>query len=134
VTRHPAQARTGAVRLKRVYEPASPADGTRVLVERLWPRGLSKEHAAIDLWLKEIAPSRELRQWYAHVPARWELFREKYRLELAQRAEELARLVELCRGGDVTLVYAARDERRNSAVVLLDALRAAVPESVDAGQ
>jgi len=106
------------IRLKRVYLPPSSADGTRVLVERLWPRGLKKEQAAIDLWLKEIAPSTELRKWYAHTEARWPEFQQRYREELAQRSQSLIVLQRLVARGTVTLVFAARDEQHNSAVVL----------------
>ena len=114
-----------ALRLKRAYEAPSEADGTRVLVERLWPRGMTKEAAALDLWLKEVAPSGELRRWYGHDPARWAEFRRRYEAELrgGGAAEARQRLEALCREGrTVTLVFAARDEARNSAVVLRDVL------------
>ncbi len=110
--------RMSEIQLKRVYEPPAAGDGTRILVERLWPRGLSKDKAALDHWLKEVAPSPELRRWYGHVPARWPEFQERYRAELAAAPEALARLEALCAEGPVTFVYAARDEARNSAVVL----------------
>ena len=106
------------IRLKRVYEPPAKGDGLRILVERLWPRGLTKEKAALDHWLKEVAPSPELRRWYDHKPERWPGFQERYRTELAEMPEALERLRALCAGGPVTFVYAARDEARNSAVVL----------------
>lgn len=108
--------------LKRVYDPASPADGTRVLVDRLWPRGLSKAKAKIDLWLKEVAPSTELRKWFGHDPQRWDEFRHRYSEELKQHAEELGKLRELAAEGPLTLLYAARDEQHNDAVVLRDVL------------
>ena len=108
------------VRLKRVYEDPSPADGRRVLVDRLWPRGVTKERAAIDLWLKEVAPTTELRRWFGHDPARWPEFRRRYREELRGRAPELAELAGLAAAGTVTLVYGARDQERNAAVVLKD--------------
>jgi uncharacterized protein YeaO (DUF488 family) len=110
------------VRLKRVYEPRSADDGTRVLVDRLWPRGVSKAEAAIDEWLKEIAPSTELRQWFGHDPERWEVFRQRFLKELAQHPDEVARLREFARKGRLTLVYAAHDEIHNNAVVLREVL------------
>jgi uncharacterized protein YeaO (DUF488 family) len=110
------------VRIKRVYETPGPEDGKRILVDRLWPRGLSKERAAVDLWLKEIAPSAELRKGFGHAPDRWEAFRERYRAELAANAESVGRLREVMKGGPVTLVYGARDEERNDAVVLKEYL------------
>ena len=106
------------VSLKRAYEQPSSDDGMRVLIDRLWPRGLSKEHLAIDFWLKEVAPSDALRRWFGHKPDRWEPFAAKYRAELAQRADLLRLLDELRRRGRVTLVYGARDTKRNNAVVL----------------
>jgi uncharacterized protein YeaO (DUF488 family) len=108
--------------LKRAYEPASPSDGIRVLVDRLWPRGLSKHQLAVDFWLKDAAPSDVLRRWYGHKPRRWESFAAKYRGELAQRADLLRLLDELRRRGRVTLLYGARDTGRNNAVVLREVL------------
>ena len=105
-------------RLKRVYEPAAPDDGLRVLVERLWPRGLSKEAAAVDRWLKDLAPSPELRRWFGHEPARWPEFQDRYRAELDAMPEAVEDLAALCRQGPVTFVYAARDQERNSALLL----------------
>ena len=110
--------KTAAILLKRVYEPPSPDDGTRILVERLWPRGVSKEAAAIDLWLKEVAPSPELRKWYAHDPDRWEEFHRRYRAELDDQGEVLDDLRRRLEQGTVTFVFAARDEEHNSAVAL----------------
>jgi len=110
------------IRLKRAYEPPSPEDGMRVLVERLWPRGLTKERAAVDLWLKEISPSPELRKWYGHDPAKWEEFQRRYRAELEAAGEPLERLRALVGEGTVTFVYAAKDEERNSARVLKEFL------------
>jgi uncharacterized protein YeaO (DUF488 family) len=108
------------VHLKRAYEPVVPGDGSRVLVERLWPRGLSKERAQLDAWLKDVAPSDRLRKWFHHDPDRWTEFEQRYRREL--RAEparsRLADLVRLARSGMVTLVYASHDEQHNNAVVL----------------
>ena len=113
------------IRLKRVYEPPSKEDGVRILVERLWPRGLSKEKAAIDQWTKEIAPSPELRKWFGHDPARWEEFRRRYRAELDQKSDLLHGLKQRIRHGPVTLVYAARDESHNSALLLKEYLEGA---------
>jgi uncharacterized protein YeaO (DUF488 family) len=110
------------VSLKRAYEPATLDDGMRVLVDRLWPRGVSKEHLAVDFWLKDAAPSDALRRWYGHKPSRWEPFAAKYRGELAQRADLLRLLDELRRRGRVTLLYSARDTARNNAVVLREVL------------
>jgi len=106
------------VRVKRVYEPPDPSDGMRVLVDRLWPRGITRDQAAADLWLKDAAPSDALRRWYGHAPDRWESFRRKYRAELAGRAEIVRLLDELRRRGPLTLLYGARDTERNNAVVL----------------
>ncbi len=112
------------IKLKRVYEKPARSDGIRVLVERLWPRGLRKEDVHIDQWMKEIAPSTELRKWFGHDPARWEEFEHRYTTELREHSEELARLRRLARGAILTLVYTARDETHNSAVVLVRVLRA----------
>src|SRR5579864_3688714 len=110
----------GMVALKRAYDEPVPADGMRVLVERLWPRGLSKERAHIDLWLKEIAPSRELRTWFGHDPAKFDEFRHRYETELADAAGQaaLTKLRDLARQGPVTLVFAARDTQHSNAAVL----------------
>jgi uncharacterized protein YeaO (DUF488 family) len=110
------------VRLKRAYVAAEADDGARILVDRLWPRGVSKEKAALDGWLKDIGPSTELRKWFGHDPDRWEEFRRRYRAELRQHAEELDRLRALAEEGTVTLIYGARDEEHNEAVVLRDVL------------
>jgi uncharacterized protein YeaO (DUF488 family) len=112
----------GRVKLKRVYEPATPDDGTRILVDRLWPRGLSKAEARVDLWLKDAAPSTDLRRWFGHDPARWTEFRRRYQEELQQHSAELEKLRALASQGSVTLLYGARDEQHNDAVVLRDAL------------
>ena len=111
------------VRLKRAYLPPSRDDGARVLVDRLWPRGLSKDAAAINLWLKDVAPSTELRRWYGHDPNRWLEFQNRYREELANKDAALEILARIARDRDLTLVYAARDEQRNHALVIRDALR-----------
>jgi uncharacterized protein YeaO (DUF488 family) len=113
-----------AVALKRAYEQPSPADGLRVLVDRLWPRGIAREQLAIDFWLKDVAPSDALRRWYGHEPRRWGPFAAKYRAELAQRTDLLRLLDELRRRGRITLLYGARDTARNNAVVLREVLEA----------
>ena len=110
------------IRVKRVYEPAGAGDGQRVLVDRLWPRGLSRERAAVDHWMKELAPSNELRRWFNHEPGRWPAFLRRYAEELDSCPEPVERLRALCEAGPVTLVFAARDERRNNAVALRDYL------------
>ena len=109
------------VLLKRAYEPATDEDGLRVLVDRLWPRGLDKKHAAIDEWPKEVAPSPGLRKWFGHDPVRWQGFRRRYLAELTENPA-VDRLSELWRGRRVTLVYAARDTEHNHALVLRDFL------------
>jgi uncharacterized protein YeaO (DUF488 family) len=106
------------VRLKRASDAPESGDGRRLLVDRLWPRGVSKSDAAIDEWVKEIAPSTELRKWFGHDPARWDEFRRRYAEEIRGHAELLGHLRELAREGPVTLVYSARDEVHNDAVVL----------------
>jgi uncharacterized protein YeaO (DUF488 family) len=111
-----------AIRTKRVYDPPHPEDGFRVLVDRLWPRGLTKQDAAIDLWLKEIAPSAELRHRYHHQPELWDEFRLRYREELRQRPDLVEMLRQRAREQPVTLLYAARDVLRNNAVALAEAL------------
>ena len=108
------------VRLKRAYESPSANDGTRVLVDRLWPRGVAKPDAAVDVWLKDLAPSTALRKWFGHDPARWPEFRKRYAEELRQHPELFDQLRELARAGPVTLVYSAHDELHNDAVVLRD--------------
>lgn len=110
------------VMLKRAYERAAPTDGIRVLVDRLWPRGLDKRQVAAEIWLKDAAPSDALRRWFGHDPNRWDAFRAKYRAELARRGDVLARLDEMRRSGRLTLVYSARDEAHNQAVVLREVL------------
>lgn len=108
------------VKIKRIYEEPDPADGKRVLVDRLWPRGISKERALVDWWLKEIAPSDELRRWFGHDPDRWEVFRLRYRSELEANRAVVEELRSLAAKGPVTLLFAAKDEERNNAVVLRD--------------
>ncbi|MDQ2860879.1 MAG: DUF488 domain-containing protein [Pseudomonadota bacterium] len=106
------------VKLKRAYEPPASGDGVRVLVDRLWPRGVSKKDAALDQWMKEIAPSTELRKWFGHDPDRWEEFGRRYAAELHVSEELLGQFRALARQGPVTLVYSAHDEAHNDAVVL----------------
>ena len=110
------------IKLKRAYEPASKDDGLRILVERLWPRGVSKQKAKIDLWLKALAPSTGLRKWYGHDPARWPQFRKRYWAELKGQGDLLALLKHVAQERAVTFVYAAGDEERNSAVALKELL------------
>ena len=106
------------IRIKRAYEPPEKGDGARVLVDRLWPRGLRKDDAALTLWLKEIAPSNELRQWFGHDPARWAEFVRRYRTELAHNGDAVARLGDLVNEGPVTLLYSTHDGAHNNAVAL----------------
>jgi uncharacterized protein YeaO (DUF488 family) len=110
------------VKLKRAYEPPTPDDGTRILIDRLWPRGLKKMDAAIDQWMKDIAPSTELRKWFGHDPDRWQEFRRRYRSEVRRHPEQLDRLRTLARHGRITLVFSAHDEAHNDAVVLRELL------------
>jgi uncharacterized protein YeaO (DUF488 family) len=110
------------IKLKRAYEAASKDDGLRILVERLWPRGVSKQRAKIDLWLKDLAPSTELRKWYGHDPAKWPQFRKRYGAELKNQGDLLALLEYVTEERGVTSVYAASDEERNSAVALKELL------------
>ena len=112
-----------AVRLKRAYEPPEHADGYRVLIDRIWPRGVSKEEAHLDEWAHELAPSSELRRWFSHDPAKFDRFRDRYRDELAVHEEKLRELRRRARRGTLTLVYSARDTEHNDAVVLAELLR-----------
>jgi uncharacterized protein YeaO (DUF488 family) len=116
--RPPSKIKAANVRLERAYVPAQTGDGTRVLIDRLWPRGVRRADAAIDLWLKQIAPSTELRQWFGHDPVRWPEFRERYAQELREHPELVEQLRVLARKGPITLVYAAHDEQHNDALVL----------------
>jgi len=112
------------IAVKRVYEPPAKADGQRVLVDRLWPRGVSKKNAELAVWLKEIAPSDALRKWFGHEPERWAEFQKRYRAELDANSEAVAELRSLLREGKVTLLYGAHDEAHNNAVALADYLQA----------
>lgn len=115
------------IRLKRAYEPATPADGHRVLIDRLWPRGVSRARAALDGWEKDLAPSAELRQWFGHAPERYEEFRRRYVDELRDQRPRLAALRRVARAGTLTLVYAAHDSEHNDAVVLAEVLARGLP-------
>ncbi len=112
-----------AVRIKRIYEPASPEDGARLLVDRVWPRGITKEAAALTMWIKEVAPSTALRKWFGHDPARWPEFHRRYRDELAANTPAVDRVRGYVEAGRTTLLYAAHDPAHNNAVVLADYLR-----------
>ena len=112
------------IRIKRIYLEAAKGDGYRLLVDRVWPRGMTKEHAHIDEWAKELAPSTELRKWFDHDPAKYAEFKKRYAKELHAVPEELERLQTLARKQRVTLVYSAKDEEHNQAVVLREVLLA----------
>jgi uncharacterized protein YeaO (DUF488 family) len=111
------------IRQKRVYEPPAPDDGFRVLIDGLWPRGISRERAALDLWARELAPSEALRRWYGHEPERFDEFDRRYRAELAEQRGRLTELRRRARAGRVTIVFAARDAEHSNATVLTDVLR-----------
>ena len=110
------------IRLKRAYAQPAPADGKRILIDRLWPRGVTKAAAAIDQWVKDIAPSTALRKWFGHDPARWEEFRSRYTAEIREHSDALRDLRDQAKQGPITLVYSAHDEAHNDAVVLRDVL------------
>jgi uncharacterized protein YeaO (DUF488 family) len=109
---------TAMLKLKRIYDQPSPSDGMRILVERLWPRAVSKQRARVDLWLKDVAPSTELRQWYGHDPAKWKQFRQRYQAELRARPDALELLKHKSKEGTVTLIFATKDEKHSGALVL----------------
>ncbi|ARU30977.1 hypothetical protein CAP31_04300 [Sulfuriferula sp. AH1] len=115
--------------LKRAYEPPEPDDGFRILVDRLWPRGVSKNSAHVDLWFKDIAPSPELRKWFGHDPSRWMAFRERYFQELRENPEAVEQLAAHVRQGVVTLVYGAKDREHNHALMLKEYLEHAFKHS-----
>lgn len=119
------------ISLKRVYEPPSRSDGCRILVERLWPRGVSKQNAKIDLWPKEIAPSTVLRRWFNHQPDKWVQFKARYFRELRARPESLRPIVERARAGQVTFVFASRESQFNNAVALKELVDRATKEIGD---
>src|SRR4030095_12952537 len=106
------------IKIKRVYEQPNKDDGLRILVDRLWPRGLTKEKASVDLWLKEIAPSTELRKWFGHDPEKWNSFRRRYETEIRHNSELLKALKQKAKEGPISLVYGARDQKHNEALVL----------------
>jgi len=116
------------VRMKRAYDDALPSDGYRVLIDRLWPRGVSKQKAQLDAWEKELAPSTGLREWFGHEPARFDEFRRRYLTELDGQRPKLAELRRRARDGALTLVYSAHDEEHNDAVVLVEVLRRGLPK------
>lgn len=115
------------ITIKRIYEESTVTDGYRMLVDRLWPRGLTKEAAAINEWNKQIAPSAELRKWFGHKAEKFKQFSERYKAELLSNAQELQRLQTIAQKQNLTLLYAAKDEKINQAVVLLDVLVSIIP-------
>ena len=117
------------IRLKRAYEPAVPSDGRRVLIDRLWPRGVSREQAKLDEWEKELAPSAKLREWFGHDPSRFEEFRRRYIEELRPQRSRLTELRRRAHKSTLTLVYSARDTEHNDAVVLAEVLRRGLPKA-----
>lgn len=117
------------IRLKRAYEPAASSDGYRVLIDRLWPRGISREQAKLDAWDRELPPSTKLRKWFAHDPGRFEEFRRRYIEELRDQRPRLTELRRRARSGTLTLVYSARDTEHNDAVVLAEVLRRGLPNT-----
>jgi uncharacterized protein YeaO (DUF488 family) len=117
------------IRLKRAYEPAASSDGYRVLIDRLWPRGMSRERAKLDAWERELSPSTKLRQWFGHKPGRFEEFRRRYIEELRSQRPRLTELRRWARNGTLTLVYAAQDTEHNDAVVLAEVLRRGLPKA-----
>lgn len=112
------------IKMKRVYDPPSRNDGTRILIDRLWPRGLKKEDARIDEWMKELAPSSELRKWFDHDPEKWDEFRRRFIEELQGKQETLDHVVALAQKGTVTLLFASKEERFNNAVALKEYMEA----------
>jgi uncharacterized protein YeaO (DUF488 family) len=107
-----------AIRVKRAYEPPAPSDGWRVMIDRIWPRGIAKADLKIDAWQKDVAPSTGLRKWFGHDPKKWDEFRERYARELEERPDAIEQLVEKARAGDVTLVFGARDVAHSNAAAL----------------
>jgi uncharacterized protein YeaO (DUF488 family) len=122
------------IRLKRVYDPPDSSDGTRFLVERLWPRGLKKTQLRLDAWLKDVAPSSALRQWFAHDPQKWKEFRRRYFLELRNDPSSLKPIIEAADKGPVTLLYSSHDQQHNNAVALKDYLEAAMRRKRSSGK
>ena len=114
------------IQVKRVYEVVAPGDGTRILIDRLWPRGLSKAKAAVDVWMKEIAPSTELRRWYGHDAEKWPEFKNRYHAELDKNADAVGKLVSHAEKDKVTLLFGSREERLNNAFALKEYLESSV--------
>jgi len=110
------------IKIKRIYDPASPEDGRRIYIDRLWPRGLRKEEAIFDEWIKDISPSDGLRKWFGHDPSRWQEFRARYRTELEGKGEFVRKLRDEGRKGTVTLLYSAKDTEHNNAVVMKEVI------------
>lgn len=119
----PLKSRMGEIRIKRIYEPAEEADGYRVLIDRIWPRGISKQRASLDEWAKDLAPSAELRKWFSHEPSRFEEFRKRYRDELSAQNDRVRELRIRASSEPVTILYGAHDETHNNAVVLREVVR-----------
>ncbi len=119
------------IRIKRVYEQPSPRDGKRILVDRLWPRGLRREDARIDEWMKEVGPGTELRKWFGHDPSRWSMFKKKFFRELEEQPEAIERLIRMARRGRVTLLYGSKEERFNNAVALQEYLTELLRQSAE---
>lgn len=117
------------IRIKRIYEPASDEDGQRILVDRLWPRGISKEKAEIVFWARELAPSTELRRWYSHDPGKWEEFKSRYFKELEARSQKVKELLEYVRRGPVTFLYSSTEPRINNAAALKQYVEARLRET-----
>ena len=115
------------INTKRVYESAEPTDGTRFLVERLWPRGVKKESLQVDGWLKEVGPSTELRKWFSHDPAKWDEFRRRYSVELEANPDAWRPIIEAARQGTVTLIYSSHDTEHNNAIALKEFLKRHLP-------
>lgn len=124
----PRSCRRRLIHIKRAYDDPEPDDGRRFLVDRLWPRGLKKEALELDGWVKEVAPSDELRQWFGHDPARWDDFQQRYAAELDEKPEQWQQLLEAAEEEDITLVYGARDEEHNNAVALRNYLQEKLEE------
>ena len=122
------------IRLRRVYDAPDPSDGRRILVDRLWPRGLSRPNIRVDLWLPDAAPSTELRRWFGHNPAKWREFQRRYKRELAGKPDLLAYLRQAARRRSITLVYAARDREHNNALVLHASIMRPVSPVVNRGR
>lgn len=110
------------IKIKRIYDPVADDDGKRILVDRLWPRGIKKENAKIDEWLKDIAPSNELRKWFSHDPSKWQEFRKRYRSELKKNSSLIERLATESKRGTITLLFTAKDKEHNNAVVLREVI------------